>query len=198
MHGLPTIPIIRRARRTTIRITAGGTRTMRNLNAVLMAFAVLGMGGTANHLAAQADEDDVIVRQAVAALRGPLVPAGEITIDPRAFTPVGSVAALRSASERSVEWARRAADAIGGAAVRQIDDNVVCGDHPSTCSLRQGVAALAISRPEVSGSRAVVYVRTHFKSDSEHQPVAVADLRVLLSKAGENWTVEKVVTLRRT
>lgn len=91
------------------------------------------------------------------------------------------------------------AKAAGSSGFVDFNDAVVCrAASPSSCRLRHGLAAAAVSRPVISGESAQVIVTVRFRSDSKRTPVASQTLLVELRLDGGRWLVREVRTLRAT
>ncbi|HET6763802.1 MAG TPA: hypothetical protein VFH27_09015 [Longimicrobiaceae bacterium] len=147
--------------------------------------------GDASAQTPRASDAEVIaatVHSLVASLRqDESLPAGRIGFDPRPVLeppPGGPEAwgAVRNDADT------REVLRLIGAGPQDFDSAAVCsGRLPSSCHMRNGVAAFAASKPRWSGDSATLVVRMAWRSTSQKQPVYQASYAVTVRRVDGAW-----------
>lgn len=136
-------------------------------------------------------EEERVVEAAVREVRATFpIPEGTFTLDAR-FDGAGP---LEVSNDLSPEFARR----LGADRLAPLEEAKICPGNPSTCRLRHGVAAFAVSRPIITGNRASVLVSSAHRSKSVRTPIVSMTLRVDVEFKDGEWKVIEVTGLRIT
>lgn len=131
-------------------------------------------------------------------MRAGLLVPGAITDDPREVVQ-GTSNHLTFGPARSTRVSAELVRRLGAAELRRIDETLQCPDGtPSSCALRTGVAAVAVSAPEVTESTATVRAIVRYQTGSARQPIGRKEVVVTLRVDGGAWVATAVKTVAVT
>jgi len=178
-------------------------KTLRTWMGVLAVIAALPVGGASAQALTTPDVEVIAatVRSLVASVRREeALPAGRVGFDPRPVRevpPAGSHVWAWDAP-RSESETREVLRAIG-AGPQDFDSAAVCtGYLPSSCRMRNGVAAFATSTPQWLGDSASFVLRMAWQSRSRKQPVYQAIYAVTVRRVDGAWKAVRLRTLMIT
>lgn len=107
-----------------------------------------------------------------------------------AFDPAPKMLHAEVLPQRNADEVQALTTAFGATRVGDRSQFFSCAStKPSSCRVRGADVVVSMSRPEVSGGTAFVFVRTLRPTRSTRRPVVRQDTRLRLEKRGSAWVV---------